>query len=275
MLVFAAAVALTVAAWPKAEVGSELVPPSVDALGPKERGAIYFYGEDFGGLSRETIDSHAVPWRLAAAALVLAARDENPRRPADRATLNSTLSGFGFLFSPKIANWPAKVARPATALPLGMTHGRLGLAPGLGVTVANLGCASCHAGVTYDSAGGPQPGRAWLGMPNTSVDLEAYTGSLYRAFRATAARPDELLATAAALFPEMGAAERFALRRLVLPRVRARLAELEPLGRPTPFPDGSPGNTNGVAALKHGLGLSLAGGGSGETGIPVGSLLQG
>lgn len=266
-LLLLAAAALIFALWPKAEVRSELVPPGSDTLGAVERGALYFYGEDFGGLSRDTIDGHAVPWRLAAAALVLAARDEDPRVAADGATLRRILSQFGFLFPDEIANWPAALDRSATSLPLGMTYGRLGLAPGLGVTVVNLGCASCHAGATYDAAGRPQPGRAWMGMPNSSLDLEAYTLALYRALRSTAARPDALLATAASLFPDMGAAERFALRRLVLPRVRSRLAELAPLGRPTPFPNGSPGNTNGVAALKHGLGLPLAGGGGGETGI--------
>ncbi|HEX9947466.1 MAG TPA: cytochrome c [Allosphingosinicella sp.] len=267
LLLLAAAAALIVAVWPKAEVRSELLPAGTEALSAGQLGAQYFYGEDFGGLSRHTLDSHAVPWRLTAAALVLTARDANPRIAADGATLNRILAGFGFLFPSEIANWPAGTARPGTTLPLGMTYGRLGLAPGLGVTVANLGCASCHSGPAYDSAGRPRLGRAWLGMPNSSLDLEAYTGALYHALRATAGRPAELMATVDALFPEIGAAERFALRRLVLPRVRARLKELEPLGRASPFPNGSPGNTNGVAALKHGLGLPLVGGGKGETGI--------
>lgn len=267
LLLVAATAASIAAVWPEAEVRSELLPAGIERLGPEQRGAHYFYGEDFGGLSRDTIESHAVPWRLTAAALVLAEKDSDPRIAADGATLNRILSRFGFLFPSEIANWPAGSARPVTTLPLGMTYGRLGLVPGLRVTVANLGCAACHGGVTYDSSGRPQPGRAWLGMPNSSLDLEAYTGALYRALGATAGRPDALLATVDSLFPGMSAAERFALRRLVLPRVRARLDQLKPLGRPLPFPNGSPGNTNGVAALKHGLGLPLIGGGRGETGV--------
>jgi mono/diheme cytochrome c family protein len=148
-----------------------------------------------------------------------------------------------------------------------MTHARFALLPGLETEIANLGCSACHGGVTYDANGVPRPGRAWLGMPNSSLDLEAYTMAVFRAFQATADRPDALMDTADGLFPEMSAREGFALRRLILPRVRERMAELASLGRPTPFPNGSPGNTNGVAALKQALGVPLLGGGAGEAGI--------
>ena len=249
-------------------VRSELV-AGVDTagLGPAARGASIFYGDDFGGLGTAALETHAVPWRLTAAALVLDARDRNPALPANEESLRSILSGFGFLFPKEIGNWPAEVRRVRSSLPLGMTHGRLGLLPGLDAEIANLGCSACHGGVTYDSVGLPRPDRAWLGMPNSSLDLEAYVMTVFRAIRATADRPDELLATADNLFPDMDGRERFALRRLILPRVRKRMTELEALGRPTPFPNGSPGNTNGVAALKQALGVPLLGGGPGDAGI--------
>ena len=253
--------------WPPAEVRSSLIPANIDHLTLEQQGALFFQGEDFGGLSRHTIDTHAVPWRLAAAALVLHARSTDPRLPVHENTLRRIVTQFGFLYPRDIANLPDGMERPASDLPLGMTYGRLGLAPGLSVEVANLGCASCHAGATYDAEGLPMPGLAWLGMPNSSLDLEAYTAAVYAAFRATADRPDELLEAAETLFPDMGAREAFVLRHLVLPRVRSRLAELAPLGRASPFPNGSPGNTNGVAALKQALGVPLLGGGAGETGI--------
>jgi hypothetical protein len=208
-----------------------------------------------------------VPWRLTAAALVLHARDRDPGVAVSGATLRRLLSGFGFLFPERIGNWPSGVERDASELPLGMTFGRQKLVPGIGFTVANLGCASCHAGVTYGADGAPQPGVTWLGTPNSSLDLEAYTGAVYRAFAATVDRPEALIGTAAALFPGMDAGERLALRHLILPQVRRRMRELAAGGRATPFPNGSPGNTNGVAALKQAIGVPLAGGGAQEVGF--------
>ncbi|QAY78369.1 hypothetical protein [Sphingosinicella sp. BN140058] len=263
-----AVAALTIAWMQDSEVRSEILPARHEAFETVPRGALYFHGDDFGGLSRGALDTHAVPWRLAAAAFVLAERDRDPGTLVTVATLHRVLARFGFLFPARIGNWPLQRPQPpaSTDYPLGMTHGRLAVLPGLRVTVANLGCASCHAGVRYDSSGRPQPAQAWLGSPNTSLDLEAYTTALYDALEKTADRPEALLDVAGTLFPEMDARERFALRRLVLPRVQARLDSLRSLGRPTPFPNGSPGTTNGVAALKRAVGVALADHGRGEIG---------
>lgn len=268
LLLLGAAAWIRIAYFGDRHVRSELV-AGVDSrsLGASARGALIFYGDDFGGLGTAPLETHAVPWRLTAAALVLHARESDPSLAADQAALRSILSGFGFLFPKEIGNWPAGLPRVRSDLPLGMTHARFALLPGIDAEIANLGCSACHGGVTYDAQGLPQPGRAWLGMPNSSLDLEAYTMAVYRAFQATGGRPDELIATAARLFPDMDARERFALRRLILPRVARRMAELEALGRPTPFPNGSPGNTNGVAALKQALGAPLMGRGPGDAGI--------
>lgn len=236
-------------------------------LDSAQRGAIAFYGADFGGLSLAALESHAVPWRLVAAALLLDARDADPAVRLDPAALAAVMARFGFLSPAAIGNWPAGVPAIRSALQLGFTHGDLPLVRGLPVRVANLGCAACHAGVMWRADGTPDPSRAWLGTPNSSLDLEAYTQAVFRAMRRQTRDPDRLLAAAATLFPDMGSGERLALRHLVLPRVRDRLAALAGQDRPLPFPNGTPGSTNGIAALKMALGVPLAGGGAGEVGF--------
>jgi hypothetical protein len=127
--------------------------------------------------------------------------------------------------------------------------------PRINVEVGNLGCASCHAGVTYEPDGTPT-GRVWLGAPNTSLDLQAYAMGVYEALKLGIRREPELLTTIDALFPEMTADERTTLHKVILPRVRKRLPELEAtLRSPIPFINGAPGLTNGVAAMKYQLGL--------------------
>jgi len=73
--------------------------------------------------------------------------------------------------------------------------------------------------------------------------------------------------TEKALFPGTSAAERFTLEALVLPRVTSRMRALAAQGRALPFPNGSPGATNGVAALKMMLHVPMTDSGRGETGF--------
>ena len=250
----------------KPQIEADSRPVLSEGASADARGAAAFLGAGFGGISMESLDSSAIPWRLATAALVLDERRRNPSAAIDRATVRSILKRFGFLYPATIANLPADLRPRGGEMPLGITHGAIAPIGGTRVEVANLGCAACHAGVTYDETGGPRPDRAWLGTPNSSIDLEAYTQAIFDATRRHIGS-EELLTTAATLYPEMGWRERQSLRWLVIPLAKRRLAALEGQPRPLPFPNGSPGSTNGVAALKHALGAPLAEGGPGDDGI--------
>lgn len=248
------------------EARSLALPAVLPNANATDRGAAAFAGADFGGLSIDALQTNAVPWRLAAAALVLDAQSQDPDLPSDLATLADVLSRFGFLTPEVIANLPDGLTQGPHDMPLGVTFGDLAPLAGTRVRVANLGCAACHAGVGYDEDGAPDPSRAWLGMPNTSINLEAYTVTLFQAMSRAVEVPDDLLATVDEMYPEISAAERATLRWGIMPLVRARLADIEG-DRPLPFPNGLPGATNGVAALKHAFGLPLLGAGPGEAGI--------
>ncbi|WP_294324925.1 hypothetical protein [uncultured Sphingomonas sp.] len=247
-------------------VGDAVTRPAVaPSAGIVAQGAAAFEGAAFGGISVAALERSALPWRLVAAALVL---DEQARDPATRiepATLSRILARFGFLTAAQVVNRPPGVGIRPGGMPLGFTAGDVAPIGGSIVRVANLGCAACHASIAYRADGTPDPSRAVLGMPNTSLDLEAYTMAVFVALRRHV-DGDRLLPTAAALFPDMGARERLSLRLLVLPLVRQRLADLRDAERPLPFPNGTPGSTNGVAALKAALNVPLIGGGRGDVG---------
>ena len=230
------------------------------------RGSAAFAGGGFGGISLTALETNAVPFKLVAAALVMEERARNPAAPADLATLRQVLQRFGFLYPGEVMGLPAGVRLPLGEKPLGMTHGFIAPVGGARVEVANLGCAACHGGVSYAADGTPQPGRAVLGMPNTSLDLESYTQAIFTALRAHADDP-ALLAMADTLFPAMGWRERASLRWIVLPLARSRLAELAGAKAALPFPNGLPGATNGVAALKLQTGTPLLGGGPEDRGF--------
>lgn len=245
---------------------SQARPPVGPGAGAAERGAAAFVGAGFGGISLAALESNAVPWKLVAAALVLEEQARDPQAGMDLVTLQTVLARFGFLYPETLADLPPGIDYKAGPVPLGMTHGYIAPVGGARIEVANLGCAACHAGVAYDARGNPLPGRAAPGMPNTSLNLEAYTDAVFVALR-NHTNGDALLDAAQALFPEMDWRERASLRFIVLPLARSRLSELSGASRAMPFPNGLPGMTNGVAALKAQLGTPLLGSGMEDRGF--------
>ena len=212
-----------------------------------QSGAEAFARDDFGAVNFRALKTVAVPWKLVAAALVL----DDPRGgETSQAHLRARLQTFGFLW-PEQINGADQPIIPARDHPLGISVGevRPGLPP-VKVTVANLGCASCHAGPAYAADGAPQPTTAWLGSPNTSLDLEAYTRAVTTALKRRTGDTPELLRAVRTLFPDTDAWEMASLRWAVVPLARHRLAAIPDGGSPLPFVNGSPGLTNGVAALK-------------------------
>jgi mono/diheme cytochrome c family protein len=212
------------------------------------RGAARLLFDDFGSINTDTLETNAVPWKLVAAALV---SHEFPGQSPTQAHLRAILSSYGFIYPQSVGNWPG-ADQPEFRLPLGLISGELRRAvPRVRVEVANLSCASCHGGVTYDATGDPQP-VVWLGLPNTSLDLDAYIDGVLGALRAAVKDRDTTFAAIQALFPEVSADELKTLGRFVWPRLVARLAQgTDGL----PFRNGGPGRSNGVEALKFQFGL--------------------
>lgn len=220
-------------------------------MSPQARGAVRLAVHDWGALNTDTLQTHAVPWTLTATALT------DGSEP-NVASLRTRMETFGFFYPTRIANWPDEAGPQPRfdAAPLGMTVGTARRTiPQIELTIANLGCASCHAGPVWD-ADGKRTGAVWLGAPNPDLDLEAYTDAVYRALKARIGPGDAAaLAGIETLFPSVTQTERDTLRAFALPQARARLKMLAGTGdRALPFVNGAPGLTNGVAALKLKLG---------------------
>ncbi len=100
------------ALWsPDASTRSVLVAGADRIADQRARGAVVFYGDDFGGLSATSLQTHALPWKLGAAALMYAAKKQNPNLPLTRAELARQFQAFGFLSPGRIGNWPSGVGR--------------------------------------------------------------------------------------------------------------------------------------------------------------------
>ena len=221
-----------------------------------DEGLIAFATADFGGVTRATLETNALPYKIVATALLM--RAERARHASlGRGDLPSVFEEFGLVMPERIANWPAGTSQPHYDRPLGFVSRMVsGPIPFVRIDAANLGCTTCHAGLLYDAAGRATR-TAWIGAPSTSVNLELYTQAVFAALSAESRHPDELRTRIGELFPETGRMESLTLRFLLLPQVAKRIGEIETAGQgPVPFSNGGAGRTNGVASLKQMLGVA-------------------
>lgn len=238
--------------------GGAVLAQALSANDAPEAGLPRFVTSDFGGVTKATLETNALPYKVVATALLL--REEHARGVRlGRADLPAIYRQFGFITPARVANWPSSVPQPHFARPIGTVSRELrGPTSLVRIDAANLGCATCHAGVTYDSTGRPITNVAWGGMPNTSINLEAYTQAVFLALASAVQDRGAFRARIAELFPEMGRSERFTLRYLLLPRVAKRIAQLRDADNGVvPYSNGGAGRTNGVATLKLMLGVPV------------------
>jgi mono/diheme cytochrome c family protein len=247
-----------IATW---ELGRPSPAPSIvlqthkNAATGHHRGAALLAFGDFGAVDLDTLKSSAMPWPVLAAVLALV--ESNGR--ADKvewANIVASFKRFGFLYPESITGQPG--LRPSTQVPLGFSLGFIERAlPPLRISAINISCAACHAGPAYAPDGTPDPSKAVLGRPNTSLDLEAFSQSVYRALKSGLTNDVALYEAITRLFPDMTLRERLSLKWIVMPQARQRLAELSSgLDKPLPFKNGAPGLTNGVSAIKSRLGVT-------------------
>jgi Cytochrome C oxidase, cbb3-type, subunit III len=214
--------------------------------------ALFAFG-DLGAVDLDTLETSAVPWAVLAAAMAM--KEAGRADLVTPAHIEMAFRKVGFLFPTTVVGQPD--LKPSRDAPFGLSIGAVERAfPPLRVTTMNIGCAACHAGPAFRHDGTPDPDQVVLGQPNSGLDLQAFTFTAYAALKSAIADDASLWRAVERLFPEMSLREKLTLRWIALPRARQRLATLQAtIDRPLPFPNGAPGLTNGVAALKHQLKL--------------------
>ena len=226
----------------------------------------------FGGVTRSTLRSAAFPYKVVATGLVL--REERASgRQLTRADLRDILRAFGMQIPATIANWTPGRTQPKFDRPVGMVGAMVrGPSPFVRVDGVNIGCATCHSAPLYD-ANGRATDTLWVGMPNASLDIDAFSRAVLDGLRIVAANPGAARKRLAQLFPETSGRERFTIRWFVIPQVKRFVRQRGPEATSlAPYASGGPGLTNGLGALKdhlhYQLGDSLGGPEVAYTSIP-------
>jgi len=217
------------------------------------QGVHYFIYGDFGSLNLDGFNRMTQPWRISNAARALRKGHE----PKNIHTYTrKQLERFGFIYPDRILNLPADAeAVLQVESPMGIIDGFIENKT-LRVSAASIGCATCHAGRVYDS-NGFATNNVWLGLPNTSINLEAYTRDVYKNLA--------YASEGAGRWVQFKDFYRNAYQRpvkelnslsLMGSRFRKQINEVrERSGRLAPYTIGVPGMTNGIGALKTQLGV--------------------
>jgi mono/diheme cytochrome c family protein len=223
-----------------------------DSVTREQLGMLRLMFDDLGGLR---VDGSALPWKVLVAAMAID-RSSARHTPVSRAEVAAAFSEFGFLFPDSVMNAPIRSPARIGGHPIGIVTGfadyRL---PRVRLEIANITCAMCHVGVAYDSLGRPTHG-AWAGMANTSIDVDAWSKSVYRGLKLACGRRDVLLATIDTLFPDIDASERRTIEKFVVPALERRVNEVAAgIDVAIPYTTGGPGQGNPIASMRFHLGM--------------------
>lgn len=215
---------------------------------------VRFVSDSLGSLSLGGLMStNILPLKIYGTALLMMDQTETgaPLR-GDR--LPQVMRKFGFLTPDKIENWRHDWApEPKINTNLGFLHADLErtiLGKKYKVEVANITCAACHSGTTYDANGNPT-GRAWLGSPNSSLNFDGFLNSIYLGLKEGLKDQKAFMAKIREAYPDMDPLEARTIEKELLPTAAKEMKKLAKMDRVLPFPNGGPGITNGVGAFKR------------------------
>ena len=214
-----------------------------------------FVSGDMGALGLRTLESNAIPWKVATSALFLQANGGRAR-PITADDTAAVYRRFGFLTPARIENWRGP-PQPEGIAPLGIVRGMVDIGwPDIKLEVANFSCAACHAGPTYDARGQARQ-TAWLGASNTSLDFDRLTRELHGALAHAMTDKRAFLRDIRTIYPGIDPRELRSIEDFVQPGLEARLDRIAawPTDDALFYPAGGPGLTNAVGALKARLGL--------------------
>ena len=211
---------------------------------------------DFGGLSTETLKTNAYPLKLAVASLLMDA-NKHEGLPISFKTYQSLMQRYGFYMPEKIENLKEGVAQPNFEYPMGVVRGSLDLNDVVPtrIELANITCSACHGGVTYDKSGKPKL-SAWLGVPNTSLNITGYVSKLYQTLKDTRGHENELLDVVRKVYPNLNSIEMATLELGGVSQLESEISKFASEGdNITGYADVPPGGANAVAAFKKIFGI--------------------
>ncbi len=213
-----------------------------------ELGKMKFLYGDMGGIFPHTLKSNGFVYKMGV--LALSTVQNNNLQNTD-----SIFMPYGFVLSKTIDH----TETPQYNKPTGLVFGELsGTHPTKGkfvMQVADLGCGSCHGAPLYGKDGHPTNDFV-LGMPNTSLNLDALAHDLLRGYQNIIKLDEKQFdASLLKLYPNINKEELTGLN-IFLNSLKKEIPKiLKSRAEHAAYKIGGAGTLNGIGAIKAGLGL--------------------
>jgi hypothetical protein len=209
--------------------------------------AKFLYG-DMGGIYPHTLKTNASVYKITVLSL----------NEVDSAHSTEALfKKYGFQFPKRIWNWEGGLLEneKPTGLIFGKLSGRHPLKGKFIIETADFGCGTCHGGALYGKDGLPTD-EFVLGLPNTSINLQAYANDLYEGYQIIIQWSEEKFERKIReLYPNLSKEELTGLR-IIFRQLKKEVRKIASTrGHVAPYKIGGPGTMNGIGAIKNGLGM--------------------
>lgn len=228
-------------------------------------GACRFLFDDWKTLNPHGLKENVVPFKAIAVALVLdrevPATDEDAidLRAQSEHLMREFFERQGLFYPEEIANLKDKGMEHAISenpdhFPMGVASGTV-RAGGGKVSGGVFSCASCHGGRLYDEAGRPTK-KAWLGLGNSSYNVGSLIDELYANLNKIVDQWPKFMQMYKRIYGVKNLDPEIIGLKLSRKALAAKMTELrKTLGSFRPYNSGSPGVTNGIAAVEYNLGI--------------------
>ncbi len=218
-------------------------------LESEELGKAKFLHGDMGGIYPHTLKTNAIVYKIAVLALTTIDSVN---------TAKLLFKKYGFQFPEKIWNWktgPALSKDRPTGLIFGNLSGRHPLKGKFFIETADFGCGTCHGGPLYGRDGLPTD-ELVLGMPNTSINLQAYANDLFDGYKIIIQWNEKKFENKIReLFPAIHKEELNGLK-IFFSGMKKEVRKIAATrGTVAPYKIGGPGTMNGIGAIKSGLAM--------------------
>ena len=222
--------------------------------GTNEALATFLFG-DMHGLTVNTLQTNAIPLKLALTAILLQKQDTDKSVQLDKKSIKVLFQSWGFFYSDSLpVGWDKSEKLPVhDFLPIGMDSGELlGNAGKERIEIMNFNCSACHSGTGYEANGKPNF-KYVPGLPNTSINLDYFMSDVFSGllkFSNDKAFADKTLLTIRNIFPETSDREISTLK-IIKPILSKSINNFNKLyGAFLPTHFGGPGQSNAIALFK-------------------------
>lgn len=225
-----------------------------------------FIESDLDSIHFKSMKTHAVPLKILLTAMILEGRSRK-WIAKDSLDFKVAFKHAGLTYPEKVIFNNKAYRWSSTDLPMGLVKREMDFGINANVKFVNLSCTACHAGSEYNQ-NGKRLNNIVVGSASESFNPEIYVTLIYEGMKKINLDWSSATKIMNTLFPDTSIREKLLFQTILKNQIKSYMKDHAAIDRATPFLNGGPGLTNGIASLKNVLEISQDGSSTGYTSIP-------